>query len=88
MGEHRELDEAALVSSLFGESEFVLPVSEAGPSQLHAFSKAQSGDHCWHALRTYMHSRVKAPESVVERWGSLMHMLWDDVCGWQPHHHF
>ena len=85
LAEHRELDEAALVSSLFGETDFALPFAEAGAAQIHVHPLAVSGDHCWHALRTYMRSRIKAPESVVERWGSLLHMLWDDVCGWQPH---
>ena len=66
-----ELDERRLLSSLVTDKSFVFP--------------DQYGDHCYHAVRIYMRSRLKAPESVCERWGSLMHMLWDQVCGWQPH---
>lgn len=45
----------------------------------------QSMGHCWHALRVYMRSRMmKAPESGCERWGSLLHSLWDSVSGWGP----
>eukprot|EP00974_Lingulodinium_polyedra_P101703 9850455-Lingulodinium_polyedra.AAC.1 len=28
---------------------------------------------------------MRGPESACERWGSLMHSLWDDVAGWSPH---
>jgi hypothetical protein len=66
-----QLDEARLASSLLADKTFVFP--------------DRSGAHCWHAVRAYMRCRLKAPESVCERWGSLMHMLWDSVGGWQPH---
>ena len=66
-----QLDESRLASSLLKDKRFVLP--------------DEHGAHCWHAVRVYMRSRLKAPESVCERWGSLMHSLWDSVAGWQPH---
>ena len=67
----REVDESRLASSLVSDKSLVFPDG--------------SGDHCWHAVRVYLRARLKAPESVCERWGSLMHMLWDSVGGWQPH---
>ena len=66
-----QLDESRLASSLLKDKRFVLP--------------DEDGAHCWHAVRVYMRSRMKAPESVCERWGSLLHCLWDSVAGWQPH---
>ena len=66
-----QLDESRSTSSLLKDKRFVLP--------------DKHGAHCWHAVRVYMRSRLKAPESVCERWGSLMHSLWDSVAGWQPH---
>ena len=66
-----QLDESRLASSLLTDRTFVF--------------LGRYGDHCWHAVRVYMRCRLKAPESVCERWGSLMHMLWDSVSGWQPH---
>ena len=66
-----QVDESRLASSLLADKTFTFP--------------DKSGAHCWHAVRVYMRSRLKAPESVCERWGSLMHMLWDSVGGWQPH---
>ena len=60
-----------MASSLLADKAFVFP--------------DVNGAHCWHAVRVYMRCRLRAPESVVERWGSLMHMLWDSVGGWQPH---
>ena len=68
---HRKVDEAGLVSSLHSEKSLVFPDS--------------SGAHCWHVVRAYLRDRRKSPESICERWGSLMHMLWDSVGGWQPH---
>ena len=65
------MDESRLASSLLKDKRFVLP--------------DEDGAHCWHAVRVYMRSRMKAPESVCEHWGSLMHSLWDSVAGWQPH---
>ena len=33
-----------------------------------------------------MRSRMmRAPESGCERWGSLLHDLWDANAGWRPH---
>ena len=66
-----QFDESRLASSLLADKAFVFPDVE--------------GAHCWHAVRVYMRCRLKAPESVVERWGSLMHVLWDSIGGWQPH---
>ena len=66
-----QLDESRLASSLLTDKTFVFPDT--------------SGAHCWHVVRVFMRCRLKAPESVCERWGSLMHMLWDSVGGWQPH---
>ena len=31
-----------------------------------------------------MRKHLKAPESGCERWGSLLHSLWDSVSGWGP----
>jgi hypothetical protein len=43
------------------------------------------GRHCWHAVRVYLRTRMqRAPESGVERWGSLLHDLWDVKAGWHP----
>ena len=28
---------------------------------------------------------MRGPEAACERWGSLLHALWDSVAGWQPH---
>ena len=28
---------------------------------------------------------MRSPEASCERWGSLIHMLWDGISGWQPH---
>ena len=65
-----QLDESRLASSLLKDKSLVFP--------------DEHGAHCWHAVHVYMRSRLKAPESVCERWGSLMHSLWDSVAGWQP----
>ena len=65
------VDESRLASSLWTDKTLVFPDIKK--------------NHCWHIVRLYMRCRLKAPESVCERWGSLMHMLWDSVCGWQPH---
>ena len=67
----QELQESGLASSLHSDKSLVFPDTQ--------------GRHCWHAVRVYLRSRLRSPESVCERWGSLMHMLWDSVCGWGPH---
>ena len=65
-------DEEAIASALFADRRLVFP--DAG------------GKHCWFAARVYMRSRMmRAPESGCERWGSLMHNLWDANAGWKPH---
>ncbi len=67
-----DVDEEAIAAALFTDQSFVIPDS--------------SGIHCWHAVRTYMRARLqRAPESECERWGSLLHDLWDEVSGWEPH---
>ena len=52
-----------------------------------AFAAPDStGGHCWHAIRVYMRaSLLRAPESGCERWGSLLHALWDPVASPEPH---
>ena len=65
------VDESRLASSLLSDRSLIFP--------------DDAGNHCWHAARIYMRSRLKAPEAVCERWGSLMHMLWNSIGGWQAH---
>ena len=44
-----------------------------------------SAPHCWHAVLVHLKARLtRAVESGCERWGSLIHTLWDSVAGWQP----
>ena len=51
-----------------------------------SMSQAVEGQHCWHVCRLHHRSRMlRGPESACERWGSLLHMLWDKVGGWGPH---
>ena len=65
-------DEEAIASALFGDRRIVFPGAD--------------GKHCWFAVRVYMRSRLmRAPESGCERWGSLLHDLWDANAGWKPH---
>ena len=72
VGQDDEIDETAIATSLHTAKAFVCPKA--------------TGAHCWHAVRLYHRSRsMRAPESACERWGSLMHALWDSVAGWQPH---
>ena len=71
VGEAREFDEKRLAASLHEDKSFVFPDA--------------SGSHCWHAVRLYLRCRARAPESACERWGSLLHDIWDDVAGWQAH---
>ena len=66
------LDDSAVAASLLGNKFFTAP--------------DESGVHCWHAVRVFHRSRMmRGPESSCERWGSLMHCLWDSVAGWGPH---
>ena len=66
-----ELNEVGIASALMTNRRMVFP--------------DKSGNHCWHAVRVYLRSRMqRAPESGVERWGSLLHDLWDVKAGWHP----
>lgn len=66
------VDEQALASAFISDRSLVFPDS--------------GGRHCWHAVRIYLRCRlVRGPESSCERWGSLLHDLWDSISGWQPH---
>ena len=65
--------EDAIASLMFGDRRIIFP---------------DDGDdsHCWFAVRVYMRCRLmRAPESGCERWGSLLHDLWDANAGWKPH---
>ena len=63
--------EEQIAATLLSDPTFAAPAPDEG--------------HCWHVLRVYMRSRMmKAPESGCERWGSLLHSLWDSVSGWGP----
>lgn len=69
-------------------ADFVLVQSAIAASLLsdRFFSFPQDGTHCWHAVRVFLRSwMMRGPESSCERWGSLMHMLWDGIAGWSPH---
>ena len=67
----RALDESVLAAPLLTNTFFTLP---------------REGTHCWHAVRVFLRARMmRGPESACERWGSLMHSLWDGVAGWSPH---
>ena len=64
--------EEAIASVMFGDRGIVFPSAD--------------GAHCWFAVRVYMRCRLmRAPESGCERWGSLLHDLWDANAGWKPH---
>ena len=66
------LDDSAVAASMLGDKLFTSPDS--------------FGAHCWHAVQVFHWSRMmRGPESSCERWGSLMHCLWDSVAGWGPH---
>ena len=67
-----EVDASALGASLDTVQDFNLPDDR--------------GVHCWHSVRMHHRCRLlRANESPCERWGSLVHMLWDSYAGWQPH---
>ena len=69
-------------------ADFVLEESAIAASLLsdRFFSFPSAGTYCWHAVRVFLRSwMMRGPETSVERWGSLMHMLWDGTAGWNPH---
>ena len=71
VGEHREPSRGAVAASLDIESAL---------SGLCA-----GGRHCWHIARMHHRSRhMRGVEAACERWGSLIHSLWDDVAGLGP----
>ncbi len=44
-----------------------------------------SGHHCWHVARLHHRCRhLRGVEAACERWGSLLHSLWDEVAGLGP----
>lgn len=68
-----ELDLAALAASI-----------DLEPA-ISATNKPPLTQHCWHAAR--IHHRLRcfnSAESCCERWGSLMHGLWDDSQNLEP----
>ena len=68
----RTLDDNAVADSILGDKFFT--------------SLDSKGLHCWHVVRVFHRSRMmRGAESSCERWGSLMHSLWDSVAGWGPH---
>ena len=68
----RTLDDNVVADSILGDKFFTSPDSK--------------GLHCWHVVRVFHRSRMmRGAESSCERWGSLMHSLWDSVAGWGPH---
>jgi hypothetical protein len=45
----------------------------------------KGGDHCYHACRLVHRVRLmRAMESCCERWGSVVHQLWDGNSPWRP----
>ena len=43
------------------------------------------GDHCYHVVRLIHRVRLlRAVESCCERWGSIIHQLWDGQSVWHP----
>ena len=47
------------------------------------FSAPGAGNrHAWHAVRLHHRMRhVRGVEAACERWGSMLHTLWDDIAG-------
>ena len=71
VGAERKLDENALEASL-----------AACPSCTTAEAR---GGHCYHAARLVHRVRLlRAMESCCERWGSIIHQLWDGSVAWHP----
>ena len=69
--EHRQFSREALAAALDLDPSFNRP----GPAL----------DHCWHIVRVHHRTRqMRGVEACSERWGSLMHMLWDDVAASGP----
>lgn len=68
VGVRREIDVGAVAASIDLGARFSQP--------------AHGGRHCWHVARILHRLRhVRGVEVACERWGSLLHSLWDDVAG-------
>ena len=59
---------------------------EASLSSCTKFTAANAdGSHCYHAVRLVHRVRLlRAVESCCERWGSIIHQLWDGNVVWHP----
>ena len=70
VGEVTELDENALEASLVTNIRF---------TELHSRTR----EHCWHVVRLVHRMRLlRGQEACCERWGSLLHQLWDASSHW------
>ncbi len=71
VGTKRALDDVALEAALATLPHFAAP--------------GEDGAHCYHAVRLVHRVRLlRAVESCCERWGSIIHQLWDGNNMWHP----
>ena len=72
VGAKRDLDENALEASLIATPSFTT-------------AAADGRGHCYHVVRVAHRVRMlRAMESCCERWGSIVHQLWDGTVAWHP----